>query len=394
MAAFLAFRKTSITEKGARQSSSKLGPVTPEGRPATLPASPSPATSKTDNSAAIRFVVTMRNQPVPDARITVAKTGTGDFMMFKTEVDGTQWLRALVPWEYGISVEQEDAIPFTTEIFVDSGETAIVTADLKAGGRVTGTITDRVGRPIPDTGVLLLDQATNAPANMDEVKSDKDGHYALKRIASGDFGVRFRHVRFKPLDRMGLVFRGGSEDYRIDVVLEIGAFLSGRVLDESNMPIEGAEILATNIETAGITKSAADGSFSVTGLTDGLANISASKSGYGRIVKRNLPRNSSDVLFRLPKAGTIAGRLKIDFVPAQTQIILSRYDEELRQVIPAESRFFSLPTTATFEVADVAPGSYWVEVQAEGYEAADRPQITVESGRTTDQIVISMRKKN
>ena len=66
----------------------------------------------------------------------------------------------------------------------------------------------------------------------------------------------------------------------------------------------------------------------------------------------------------------------------------------MKQVIPAESRFFALPTTATFAFADVPPGTYWIDVLASGYEAAERPQIVVASGQMTNEVRITMRKKN
>jgi hypothetical protein len=187
---------------------------------------------------------------------------------------------------------------------------------------------------------------------------------------------------------------GGGEDYRIDVTLELGARISGWVVDEADAPIAGAHVIAGNEDSAGLTKSATDGSFTVTRLTDAPANISAAKEGYGKVVLRNLSGNSTNVVFRLPKAGTILGRLIIDEILRQTQINLSRYAEELKQIIPADSRFFALPTTATFAFGDVTPGIYWIDVLASGYQAADRPQIVVGSGQTTDEVRIAMRKKN
>lgn len=357
-------------------------------------AAPSPQFPADAPPGEIHFTVTMRGQPAPGVQITVQRSGIDEHRKFGTEKDGTQWLRGMPPGEYGIYVEQEDAIPHTSEVFLTPGQTAEVAVELKVGGRVYGTVTDRSGRPVPDTRIFLLNEATKTPPNSLRVTSDEKGQYALKGIPPGAFGVRYRNVLFKPLDRMGLVFRGGSDEYKIDVVLEVGARISGKVLDEAGAPVEGAEVIGTNGESAGITKSGADGAFTVTGLTDPPANISATKAGYGKIVKRNLSGNPSDVVFRLPKAGTILGLLLIDQVPKQTHIVLSRFDEELRQVVPADSRFFALDATAGFAFSDVTPGTYWIDVQADGYVAGDRPQVVVGSGQTTTPVVISMRKKN
>jgi hypothetical protein len=342
----------------------------------------------------IRFAVTLRGQPAGGVPITVIQSGEDRHQVFKTETDGTQLLRGLPPHEYGIYIESEDAIPYSGEVEVLPGKTVVVTVDLKPGGKVYGTVTDRAGRPISDTRILLLTEDSKAPAGGTSVLSDKEGHYALKGIAPGSFGVRFRHVLYKPLDRMGLVFRASSDEYRIDVVLELGASFSGRVVDDAGAPIEGAKVMAVNDGSGGIGRSASDGSFTVTGLTDVPTNLSASKAGYGRVVLRNLSGNPTNILFQLPKAGTLLGRLQMDIVPEQTQITLSRYDHDLGQVIPEESRFFSLEKDKAFLFADVCPGTYWIDVRIADYEPVDRPQVVVASGQITKPVIITMRKKN
>jgi hypothetical protein len=357
------------------------------------PSATPPAPAAKEETGALRFLVTLRGQPASNVQVTVLQAGVGAFGKFKTEADGTQYLHGLPPGEYSIGIEQEDAIPYSGEITLKSGQTIPIQVDLKVGGKVYGTISDRAGKPIAETRVFLTDPETALQCGK-QILSDKDGHYELKGIAPGQFGVRFRHLKYKPLDRTGLFFRSSTDEYRIDVTLDLGAWFSGRVLDEANAPIEGADLLASNAESAGQAKSAADGTFTVTGLTDIPANVSASKNGYGTVVLRNLSGNPTDLLLRLPKAGTVLGRVVIDAIPPQTQVTLSRYDEELRRVIPVESQFFSLEPGAGFAVHNIAPGTYWVEVTIEGYEAVDRPQIVVASGQITKPVVISMRKKN
>lgn len=354
------------------------------------PASVRPSTSTSE----LRFVVTMRGRPVPDARLCVVRSGTDQFARVKVEPDGTQVLRGMPPGEYGIGVEQDDAVPWATDLHLAPGQSALLRVELKRGGEVRGTVTDRAGRPLPGTRVHLIDEATGTAPEERTAVSDEQGRYALKGIASGDHGVRFRHPECKPLDRRGLVFRGRAEEYRIDAVLDAGMRISGRVIDEAGAPIADADIVAGNDDSGGVAKSASDGTFRVAGLTDAPANLSASKAGYGRVVKRNCSGAPGGVVLCLPRAGTVLGRLKIDRVPPQTQVTLTRFDEDLRQVIPADTRFFCLPTTATFAFADVAPGTYWMEVQVEGYEQVERPQIVVGSGQMTRETAIAMRKRD
>jgi hypothetical protein len=374
----------------------------PPSPPAPLsspePSRPAPADPKLPppdpEPGTIRFAITLRGQPAGGVPITVIQSGEDRHQVFKTEADGTQFLRGLPPHEYGIYIDSEDAIPYSGEVQVPPGATVAVTVDLKPGGKVYGTVTDRAGRPVADTRVFLLKEGSKHPGGGRTAVSDKEGRYALKGVTPGAFGVRYRNDLYKPLDRMGLVFRESSDEYRIDVVLDLGATFSGHVVDEGGAPIEGAKLTAVNSDSGGVGKSGPDGSFLVTGLTDAPTNLAAEKSGYGKVVLRNLSGNPTNVVFRLPKAGTLLGRLEMDTVPKQTQITLSRFDEELAQLVPEESRFFSLQQDKAFLFADVPPGTYWIDVRVRGYEPVDRPQIVIASGQITRPVVISMRKKN
>lgn len=370
---------------------------TPAARPHDHdePKAPSlPPTTGADATCSIRFVVTMRGKPVPMADLSVGQVPGGKVARFKAEPDGTQLLKGMPPGEYSVAVTHEDAMAFGTTVVLTPGQTVTVTADLKVGGRILGTVRNRAGQPVPGTRVLLLHAATKIPTGQEVAVSGNDGTYTVRAIPPGDYTVRYRHVEYKPHDRDGFVFRSGSDEYVVDPVLDAGATISGRVLDEAGAPIEGADLVAGNPDSAGVAKSAADGSFTITGLTEHPANLSAAKAGYGKVVKRNLAGNPKGVEFRLPKAGTLIGRLMIDQVPKQVQIILTRYDEELKQVIPADSGFFSFTDAPTFAFANILPGKYWIEAQAEGYETAEKPEVFIDSGQITREVRIPMRRKN
>jgi hypothetical protein len=343
----------------------------------------------------IRFKVTVAGQPAGGVSITVIQSGEDRHMVFKTEADGTQILRGLPPHEYGIYIDSDDAIPYSEEVVVLPGATATVTVDLKSGGKVSGIITDRSGRPVAGCKAFLITEGKKLPGGGKTAVSDKEGRYAVKGVTPGAYGVRYSHDLYKIQDHMGMLFRNAGDEYRVDVVLELGSSYSGQVLDETGAPIAGAKIIAINGDSSMTVDSDPNGKFLVTGLTEGPANLSASKAGYCRVVQRNLAPNRTDVVFRLPKGSTLLGRLQIDTAPRQTQVTVSRFDQELGQVIPEESRFFAeLDQDKGFQFADLAPGTYWIDVRVEGYEPAERPQVVLASGQISRPVVISMRKRN
>jgi hypothetical protein len=116
--------------------------------------------------------------------------------------------------------------------------------------------------------------------------------------------------------------------------------------------------------------------------------------GYGTVVMRNLPPDGPPVEFRLPKAGALLGKVVADAALPEFQIVLSRYDEGLKQIIQTDSRQFQKSPGNIFHLEDLSPGAYWVDIQVEEYEAVDRPQVTIAGGQILEGVVITLRKKN
>lgn len=363
----------------------------PKADAATPP--PSGAAAPTADTGSIQFIVTSRGEPVKEAKITVQKSGTGYFMNFKTDAQGKLLLGALPPHEYGVGVEHPDYAPYDGELRVVAGKTHPLAIDLKPGGKIYGTVTDKSGHPLPKTRVFLLRGDSGAAMPNSQVETDENGAYAIKAIPAGLYGVRFRHKLYKPQDRKEFSIRSHTDEHRVDVTLEVGARITGRVVDTSGKPIEGAVIVASNKGAAGLEKTAKDGTFLLGGLNELPVNCSATKEGYGKGVMRGLPPNGPDVEFRLAKGGTVAGRVVLDEPPRQVQVVLSKYDEQLQMVIMEESKLFADPPNGAFSVPDVAPGTYWVDVQIGGYEAVERPQVVVGEGQAIEGLVITFRKK-
>jgi hypothetical protein len=361
------------------------------------PAAPRPVDPSL--TGAIKFVITSQGQPVKDAKITAQKDGTPDYMKFTTEADGTQLLRGMPAVEFSFYVEHPDYIPETAELRVEPNKTTELRVDLKRGGRIYGTVTDQAtGRPIPQARIFLLAQyeGTAHPRALPAtaVTSDEKGQYQIKAIPPTMVGIRFRHNRYEPLDRLDLLFNGPTDEYRVDVALTLGQKITGRVVDEQGKPIAGAHLMASNFESAMTGYSAQDGTFDIGGLFHKSANCQASMKGYGKVIMRNLPVDGPPVEFRLPKAGSLIGKVVADAPLPEFQIVLNRYDEEFKQVVPAESKQFQKSPGNVFNLEDIAPGAYWVEIQVEGYEAVDRPQVQVIGGQITEGATITLRKKD
>jgi hypothetical protein len=119
-----------------------------------------------------------------------------------------------------------------------------------------------------------------------------------------------------------------------------------------------------------------------------------SKEKYGKVTLRNLPANGPELEIKLPRGGTIAGRVVTEEPPRKIMLVLSKFDEEAGGVVMADTKTIPDPPGGKFEMPDVAPGTYWLDIEIEGYDAIDRPQIMVGSGQTLDGVVVTFRKKS
>jgi hypothetical protein len=78
------------------------------------------------------------------------------------------------------------------------------------------------------------------------------------------------------------------EPAKIDILLDRGIALTGRVIDETSAPIEGADVIAFERDNPqkrvrvapSSARTGADGTFTVTGISAGEVNLTARKEGY------------------------------------------------------------------------------------------------------------------
>jgi protocatechuate 3,4-dioxygenase beta subunit len=345
-----------------------------------------------DKSGSIRFTIMTGGQPVTDSKITVQRSGSTDFMVFSTEKDGTQILRGLPPAEYSILVEHPKYMEHSAEVTLAPGQTLQIPVEMRRGASVYGVVRDRAGNPLPGTRVVLLVNG-EFPVTRMGVHTDDKGAYAINGVPPGSFGIRFRHPEHKPQDHPDLLFRSPADQYEVNKVLELGARVTGRVLDEPGLPIEGALVVFNNGKSAGLQKTDKNGVFVIPGLTEGAAPVTVTKAGYGKAAVPDVTPGGADVEIRLSAAAKISGKVVVEEPPRQIQVVLGRFDPKTNRDVLFDSKFFPDPPDGAFTYPDVAPGTYSVEILIEGYVANEHPRITLAPGQTLEGLVVTFRKK-
>jgi hypothetical protein len=156
--------------------------------------------------------------------------------------------------------------------------------------------------------------------------------------------------------------------------------------------VAGATVVASNGETV-TCRSDAAGRFALQGLGDLPVHCFATAPGHGLAIRRGVPAGSTDVEFQLPGTATVSGQLEIRPLPERFNVRLSLFEPDLAQYFPLYAKDFEGVAGADFHFTDVSPGQYRLEVQADGFETRDFPEVRVVSGQSLSGLQVRLGRK-
>jgi large repetitive protein len=212
------------------------------------------------------------------------------------------------------------------DVVAEDGKTVNgIDIQLDRGATISGRVTAG-GAPVAGVDVRQASQRMPqmSPQTMDgAANTDADGVYKLDGVAEGERLIQFNKTGFvaaqKPVE-----VKAGS-DAHLDVELDPGHELRGRVVDRSGRGVAGAYVDAS---AAGMRRNTSmnvtddDGSFSMAGLSDGKYQVTARKQGLvsAEATDVDVPQ-ARPLTLTLDAGATVTGR--VSGLPA----------EELMQVI-------------------------------------------------------------
>jgi hypothetical protein len=231
-------------------------------------------------------------QPVTDFTVGLPSRGQRMFVRPQAEKtihadDGTYAIDNVPPGAVELIVRAAGFVSGSRgDITAEDGKTVTgIDIQLERGATISGRVTSG-GSPVAGADVRPASQrmpqmmSQQMAAGAAGTTTDGDGLYKLDGIAEGDRLIEFHKQGFVTAQKPVEVKAG--KDVHLDVELDQGKELRGRVVDRSGRGIAGAYIAASAVgERRGgpmiVTDS--DGLFVMTGLTDGKYEVTARKEG-------------------------------------------------------------------------------------------------------------------
>ncbi|GEM_PF-928054 len=246
---------------------------------------------------------------VPRAKVFVKANGFARLM--RTGPDGLYHLKGIPPQTYRLTVDEARYVSWLKpDLALNPGETKRLDVAITLGATMIGKVVDENGAPVPAARGTLARGGENAIAGIRRMlrvggettafRTRADGTFKATRLAPGDNQrLSVNHADFERATLAGLSLPSGGTKGDVAIVMRRGATISGVVKDVNDQPIADVEVqvdpsvnfragaggmIATFARIGGPsarpkTKTAADGTFHITGMSVGEYALQVRKPG-------------------------------------------------------------------------------------------------------------------
>lgn len=248
---------------------------------------------------------------------------------------------------------------------------------LQPGARIEGQVLSPARRPVPGARVSLLQPRSGGVRPRAQVggMTDGEGRYLLEGVPPGAHSVAVEHGSYQRTVR-DLDVRMG--DNTLDITLEGGNQVSGRVVDESGAPVANVRIaLLEGVRFANPPEgmSGPDGAFEISGVPDGTYRILADKEGYATRHDREpvtvAGASVTGLELRLSRGGSIVGQLSgLGLAELARVRVWARSEMSPGRVTPE----------GTYRIDNLEPGDWLVIARVPGTPLQTQGRVTLEPG--------------
>ncbi len=161
-----------------------------------------------------------------------------------------------------------------TVLTAEGKETPPLTFALVKGRRISGRVVSKEGKPVAEVRVSIDRQRGESEG----ATTDDEGEFVLESAPLEAFELTTYKEGFVSTKKKV----AAGADSVVEITIDSGLKVSGRVVDKSGAPVEDADVSVTgegNYESAKTDKS---GVFTISGLEPGIVAIVATKPGFGQ----------------------------------------------------------------------------------------------------------------
>ncbi|HVS64399.1 MAG TPA: carboxypeptidase regulatory-like domain-containing protein [Thermoanaerobaculia bacterium] len=266
---------------------------------------------------------------------------------------------------------------------------------LEKGAVLRGQVLSEDGDPVSGAIVLRVEQRRSPfeVGGMPSVaRSDSDGRYRLDGLPTGATSILVEHARHPKMVRDFVVQPGEN---LLDLRLESGHEIGGRVVDETGLAVAGATV-AAQAPSAGFSitfggqgsEPVTDerGEFTLEGLADGSYRVTARRDGYAEASTEDLVRVEGRSVYglelRLGVGASIVGQvLGLEFDELARVEVLGM--KPGATVAPAIGR---VDYEGQYRVDNVSSGDWLVMARVGDGAKSVRRSVTIEPG--TAEVVL------
>ena len=358
-----------------------------------------------DESAKINLSgrVLKAGQPVGNAMLFFsAAEGSGaptDIKQSRTDGEGRYQIGLDAAGAYAVVVAsggamfggRQSGIP----IQVPDQTNPVVDVTMKAAG-ISGRVLNTEGKPVASA---IVSAKTTAAADGHgrggmQDQTESDGTFLIEGLDPGTYGLTVAASGYRTADVPLVTVANDSDVPAVEVRLEAGRMVRGRVLDANGTGIAGAVVIAAPSGTLaagpGVLPATTDvnGTFLVTAPADGAIDLTAVATGFppARAISVQ-PQEGVDVVLRAPRPGHILVKaIDQNGVVAGASVTCRAVPDFLGAGFARER---PLPTGAdgTTTVPSLAPGAYEVTVSS-GSRRATSSATLAEGGEAIVSVTL------
>jgi uncharacterized GH25 family protein len=174
-------------------------------------------------------VLTPDGRPAVEAAVQPAGEGRGIMRLnaAAADGDGNYRLEGLAPGPTSIEATHDDYPRVVRDIELKEGINSL-DLDFEGGVEVAGRVVDTTGKPVPNAAVRLM------PAGRffggPETESGQDGRFSMPGVQDGDYRLWAQAEGYAASDGKQSVNVAGQPVQEVEIVLDAGSTLVGRVL--------------------------------------------------------------------------------------------------------------------------------------------------------------------